>query len=69
MDERPERVADYFVVVGLDDKTATKFQPFSASEEEEGVDQAREGCGQGAEPITDIAVIHSKLENLPEGYR
>lgn len=68
MEERPERVADYFVVVGLSQSTATRFKPFSAAEEEEGWDQANEGRGQGVEPVTDIAIIHSKVEQLPEAY-
>ena len=68
MEERPERIADYFVVVGLGDSTAARFEPFSGTGEE--VDLAGgEGCGEGAEPVTDIALIHSKLEQVPEGYK
>lgn len=67
--ERPERVADYFVVVGLGESSATTFEPFSvsggASEElelqtEERIDPA---------PVTDISLVHSKLDQLPHGYK
>ena len=70
MEDRPERIADYFVVVGLGESTATRFEPFSDNGEEE-VDRqdGEQREGGGAEPLTDIALIHSKLEQVPEGYR
>ena len=66
MEDRPERIADYFVVVGLGESTATRFEPFSDNGEEE-VDRQDGGQreGEGAEPLTDIALIHSKLEQVP----
>ena len=74
MDDRPQRIADYFVVVGLGGSTATRFEPFPpAGDLEMGVtvDPApggHSGC-EGAEPLTDVSLIHSKLEQLPQGYK
>ena len=67
MEDRPERIADYFVVVGLGESGATRFEPFSATEED--VDLPGEDSGEGAEPLTDIGLLHSKLEELPKGYK
>ena len=69
MEDRPERIADYFVVVGLSESTATKFEPFSATDEQVGQPGDVVSSNEGAEPLTDIALIHSKLEQLPKGYR
>ena len=71
MDDRPQRIADYFVVVGLGGSSATRFEPFPpAGDLEVGVtvDPAPGGC-EGAEPLTDVSLIHSKLEQLPQGYK
>ena len=75
MDDRPQRIADYFVVVGLGGSSATIFEPFPpAGDLELGVtvDPAPGGAhggSEGAEPLTDVALVHSKLEQLPEGYK
>ena len=67
MEGRPERIADYFVVVGVGSDSVSKFEPFSS---EEGVslpaDQQNASC---QEPVTDIAVFYSKHEQLPKGYK
>ena len=74
MDDRPQRIADYFVVVGLGGSTATKFQPFPLAGDVEGVAVDHQppggsiGC-EGVEPLTDVSLIHSKLEQLPQGYK
>ena len=67
MEERPERIADYFVVVGLSESTATRFEPFSATDESVNLLGGRASNNEGAELLTDIALIHSKLKQLPEG--
>ena len=67
MEGRPERIADYFVVVGVGNESVSKFEPFSS---EEGV--ALPADQQNAavqEPVTDIAVYYSKHEQLPKGYK
>lgn len=69
MEDRPERVADYFVVVGLGESAATRFEPFSAGDDQVDLPGGGVNSSEGAEPLTDIALIHSKLEQLPEGYR
>ena len=67
MEGRPERIADYFVVVGVGSDSVSKFKPFSV---EEGVvlpvDQQNASV---QEPVTDIALFYSKHEQLPKGYR
>ena len=76
MDDRPQRIADYFVVVGLGGSSATRFEPFPpppTGELELGVavDPApggHSGC-EGVEPLTDVSLIHSKVEQLPQGYK
>ena len=74
MDDRPQRIADYFVVVGLGGSSATRFEPFPPAGDLElgvAVDPApggQSGC-EGAEPLTDVSLIHSKLEQLPQGYK
>ena len=71
MDDRPHRIADYFVVVGLGGSSATKFEPFPPAEDVEGVtvDHRPSDSCDGVEPLTDISIIHSKLEQLPQGYK
>ena len=74
MDDRPQRIADYFVVVGLGGSTATRFEPFPPAgdlELEVTVDPAPGGQNrcEGAEPLTDVSLLHSKLEQLPQGYK
>ena len=74
MDDRPQRIADYFVVVGLGGSSATRFEPFPPAGELElgvAVDLApggHSGC-EGVEPVTDVSLIHSKVERLPQGYK
>ena len=69
MDDRPQRIADYFVVVGLGGSSATKFEPLGDLELEVAVDPApggHSGCEE-VEPLMDL--IHSKVEQLPQGYK
>lgn len=67
MEGRPERIADYFVVVGVANNGVSKFKPFSS---EEGVAlPADQQSAADHEPVTDIAVFYSKHELLPKGYR
>ena len=71
MDDRPQRIADYFVVVGLGGSSATKFEPLGDLDLEVAVDPApggHSGC-EGVEPLTDVSLIHSKVEQLPQGYK
>lgn len=64
MEGRPERIADYFVVVGVGDENVSKFEQFS---NEEGI--TLPDRSSVLEPVTDIAVCYSKHEQLPKGYR
>lgn len=64
MEGRPERIADYFVVVGVGDDSISKFEQFSSDEEVTLPDRT-----SVPEPITDIAVFYSKHDKLPKGYR
>ncbi len=65
MEGRPERIADYFVVVGVGNENISKFEQFS-SEEEVALSESKPEI---LEPISDIAVLYSKHEQLPKGYR
>lgn len=63
MEERPERIADYFAVVGIGDKSITKFKQF---EDEVNLPER----SALLEPVTDIAVYYSKHEqDKIKGYR
>ena len=64
MEGRPERIADYFVVVGVGKKKITKFKQF-----EEEVNFPEKSAL--LEPVTDIAILYSKheQEQLPKDYR
>ena len=64
MEGRPERIADYFVVVGVGDASVSRFEQFSKDEEVVLPDRPTV-----QEPITDIAVFYSKHEQLPKGYK
>ena len=64
MEGRPERIADYFVVVGVGDEGISKFEQFS---NDEGITLPDKPSVQ--DPITDIAVYYSKHEQLPKGYK
>ena len=75
MDDRPQRIADYFVVVGLGGSSATKFEPLGDLELGVTLDHQQQppgghssGC-ERVEPLTDVCLIHSKLEQLPQGYK
>lgn len=67
MEGRPERIADYFVVVGVGNDNISKFKQFSNEEEAEAVTDSE--TPRSSEPITDIAVFYSKHEQLPKGYK
>jgi hypothetical protein len=60
MEGRPERLADYFLVVGLG-QNVSRFQPLPSTED---VDLQT----AAADPITDIAVVFKKYETSPKGY-
>lgn len=63
MEERPERIADYFVVVGIGESNVTKFKQF---EEEVNLPEK----SSTLEPVTDIAVYFSKHEqDKIKGYK
>lgn len=64
MEGRPERIADYFVVVGVGNESISKFKQFSSEEEVTLPENVAV-----LEPITDIAVFYSKHEQLPKGYK
>lgn len=66
MEGRPERIVDYFVVVGL----GSNVTPFSV----ELVDEIGEGSLKLApptniSPITDVALVSKKNENVPKGFK
>ena len=73
MDDRPQRIADYFVVVGLGGSctSATRFEPLGDLELEVAVDLAPGGHSgyEEVEPLTDVSLIHSKVDQLPQGYK
>ena len=67
MEGRPERIVDYFVVVGLPSNNITPFKI-------ELVDEIGEGSLKLApptnlNPITDVALISKKNENIPKGFK
>ena len=64
MEGRPERIADYFVVVGVGEKNITKFKQF-----EEEVNLPEKSAL--LEPVTDVQIFYSKneKEQLPKGYK
>ena len=64
MEGRPERIADYFVAVGVGNESISKFKQFSNDEEVSLPDKSAL-----LEPVTDIAVFYSKYEQLPKGYK
>ena len=59
MEDKPERLVDYFVAVGL----GSSADPFE-SNALEGVDH-----GNSCDPVIDIAIIFRKSEALPKGYK
>ena len=59
MDGRPERIADYFAVVGLG-QNVSLFEQFPS--EEVDVPEA------SGDPITDITVVFKRHETCPSGY-
>jgi hypothetical protein len=59
MEDRPERLADYFLVVGLG-RNVSRFELFPSDE----VDIQT----TPQDPITDIAVVFRKYEASPKGY-
>ena len=66
MEGRPERIADYFVVVGL----GNNMSPFRV----ELVDEIGEGSLKLAtptnvQPITDMALVAKKYESVPKGFK
>ena len=65
MEGRPERIADYFVVVGVGCESVTKFEAFSSEEEQ----RVLPGESGSVEPVTDVAVIYTKHEQLQKGYK
>lgn len=64
MEGRPERIADYFVVVGVGNESIAKFEQFPSEDEVILPDNS-----EVLEPITDITVYYSKHEQLPKGYK
>ena len=60
MEGRPERIVDYFAVVGLGDDV-TLFQQFPSDE----VDLPGHVT---AEPVTDITAVYRRHESCPKGY-
>lgn len=66
MEGRPDRIVDYFVVVGL----GKNLTPFKV----ELVDEIGEGSLNLAtpinlNPITDITLVSKKSENIPKGFK
>ena len=61
MEDKPERVADYFLVVGLGSRPApmrhvVEGEPVTVSTAAE-------------EPVTDIVLVSKKHETCPKGYQ
>jgi len=59
MDDRPKRLADYFVVVGLGDKA----ELWDVGESADSIDLPYATC----DPITELAIIH-KGDKVPERF-
>ena len=75
MDDRPQRIADYFVGVGLGRSSATKFEPLgdlglgvTMDHQQQCPGGHSSGC-ERVEPLTNVSLIHGKLEQLPQGYK
>lgn len=67
MEERPGRIVDYIVVVGLGENvTPFKVEAFGEGTGEESLHLTT--TPQNISPITDIAVIAKKYESCPKGY-
>lgn len=60
MDDRPKRLADYFLVVGLGDKA----ELWSENESEDCTDLPYSTC----DPITELAIMH-KGDKVPEEFK
>lgn len=60
MDDRPKRLADYFMVVGLGDKA----ELCSESESEDSTDLPYSTC----HPITELAIMH-KGDKVPKRFK
>lgn len=63
MDGWPERLVDYFVVVGLGG-APTPFRHV-----EEGGEEAISVLTAAEEPVTDVLLISKKHETCPKGYQ
>ena len=63
MDGPPERLADYFLVVGLGGRP-TPFRHM-----EEGVEEAVSVPAAAGVPVTDVLLISKKHESCPKGYQ
>ena len=65
MEGRPERIVDYFVVVGLGENVS----PFRVETFGEVGESLHLATPTNVEPITEIAVIAKKHESCPKGFR
>lgn len=63
MDERPERIADYFLVVGLGGR------PTPLRHVEDGVEESFTIPVAVEEPVTDVVLVSKKHESCPKGYQ
>lgn len=66
MEGRPDRLVDYFVVVGLGEKNVSPFKVVPLGDAEETLHLTLETA---AEPVTDIVLVASKHEACPKGYK
>ena len=62
MEGRPERIADYFVVVGLG-KNVSRFEQFPAALEDVDAPQTT------GEPVTDIEVVFKRHERCTKNFK
>lgn len=67
MEGKPERIVDYFVVVGLPSKNITPFKVELIEEIGEG--SLKLAPLTNLNPITDIALVTKKNENIPKGFK
>ena len=61
MDDKPERVADYFLVVGL----GSRPTPMRHVVEDEPVTVST----VAEDPVTDVVLVSKKHETCPKGYQ
>ena len=66
MEGRPERIVDYFVMVGLGDN----ISPFKVEQiGETGEESLQLITPTDVEPITEVTMVSKKNESVPKGFK